>query len=65
MNGVLSRSERRHFRRPQMSDGGFCCLPGAIFDVPAGSYTIKGIGDEPQNVIVSPGQTVGLKLIVH
>jgi hypothetical protein len=37
----------------------------AIFDVPAGSYTIKGIGDEPQNVIVSPGQTVGLKLIVH
>ena len=37
----------------------------AIFDVPAGSYTIKGIGGEPQNVIVSPGQTVGFKLIVH
>jgi hypothetical protein len=37
----------------------------AIFDVPAGSYTIKGIGGEPQNVVVSPGQTVGFKLIVH
>ena len=37
----------------------------AIFDVPAGSYTVKGIGGEPQNVIVSPGQTVGFKLIVH
>jgi hypothetical protein len=37
----------------------------AIFDVPAGSYTIKGIGGEPQTVVVSPGQTVGFKLIVH
>ncbi|MBV8452296.1 MAG: carboxypeptidase regulatory-like domain-containing protein [Deltaproteobacteria bacterium] len=37
----------------------------AIFDVPAGSYTITGIGVEPQNVAVSPGQTVGFKLIVH
>src|SRR6516225_2419390 len=37
----------------------------AIFDVPAGSYTVMGIGGEPQNVIVSPGQTVGFKLIVH
>ena len=37
----------------------------AIFDVPAGSYTITGLGGEPQNVIVSPGQTVGFKLIVH
>ena len=27
----------------------------AIFDVPAGSYTVKGIGGEPQNVVVSPG----------
>ena len=37
----------------------------AIFEVPAGSYTIKGIGGEPQTVVVSPGQTVGFKLIVH
>ncbi|MBV8773106.1 MAG: hypothetical protein JO166_12380 [Deltaproteobacteria bacterium] len=37
----------------------------AIFDVPAGNYTIKGVGDESQNVVVSPGQTVGFKLIVH
>jgi len=37
----------------------------AIFDVPAGSYTIMGIGGEPQNVIVSPDQTIGFKLIVH
>jgi hypothetical protein len=36
----------------------------AIFDVPAGSYTVKGIGG-PQNVVVAPGQTVGFKLIVH
>lgn len=37
----------------------------AIFDVPAGRYTVKGIGGEAQNVVVSPGQTVGFKLIVH
>jgi hypothetical protein len=37
----------------------------AIFDVPAGTYTVRGIGGEPQNVVVSPGQTVGFKLIVH
>ena len=37
----------------------------AIFEVPAGSYTIKGIGGEPQTVVVSPGQTAGFKLIVH
>jgi hypothetical protein len=37
----------------------------AIFDVPAGHYTVTGIGGEPQKVIVSPSQTVGFKLIVH
>jgi len=37
----------------------------AIFDVPGGSYTVTGLGGEPQNVVVSPGQTVGLQLIVH
>ena len=37
----------------------------AIFDVRAGSYTVMGIGGESQHVIVSPGQTVGFKLIVH
>jgi len=37
----------------------------AIFNVPAGSYKIIGVGAEPQNVVVSPGQTVGFKLIVH
>src|SRR5215471_17203097 len=33
----------------------------AIFDVAAGSYTIIGLGAEPQNVVVSPGQTIGFK----
>ena len=37
----------------------------AIFDMPAGSYTVMGIGGEPQKVVVSPGQTIGFKLIVH
>ena len=37
----------------------------AIFEVPAGSYTVRGLGGEPQNVVVSPGQTVGFQLIVH
>jgi hypothetical protein len=37
----------------------------AIFDIPAGSYTVTGIGGESQHVVVSPGQTVGFKLIVH
>jgi hypothetical protein len=37
----------------------------AIFDVPAGSYTVRGLGGEPQNVVLSPGQTVGFQLIVH
>jgi hypothetical protein len=37
----------------------------AIFNVPAGRYTITGVGIEPQNVVVSPGQTIGFKLIVH
>jgi hypothetical protein len=37
----------------------------AIFDVPAGSYIVTGIGAEPQKATVSPGQTVGFKLIVH
>jgi hypothetical protein len=30
----------------------------AMFDVPAGSYKVMGVGGEPQNVLVSPGQTV-------
>jgi hypothetical protein len=37
----------------------------AIFDVPAGSYTIMGVGGELQNVVISPGQTVGFQLVVH
>jgi hypothetical protein len=37
----------------------------AIFEVPAGSYRVRGLGGEPQNVVVSPGQTVGFQLIVH
>jgi hypothetical protein len=36
-----------------------------IFDVPAGTYRVKGIGGERENVVVAPGQTVGFKLIVH
>jgi hypothetical protein len=31
----------------------------AIFEVPPGSYRVMGIGGEPQNVVVSPGQTIG------
>jgi hypothetical protein len=37
----------------------------AIFDVPAGTYRVKGIGGERENVVVAPDQTVGFKLIVH
>ena len=37
----------------------------ATFDVPAGSYTIKGADGESDKVVVSPGQTVGFKFIVH
>jgi hypothetical protein len=40
-------------------------LGHAIFEVPAGSYTVRGLGGEPPNVVVSPGQTVGFQLIVH
>ncbi len=36
----------------------------AIFEVPAGRYTVLGVGGA-QNVDVAPGQTVGFKLIVH
>ena len=38
---------------------------GYIFEVPAGSYTVTGLGGEPQTVVISPGQTVGFQLIVH
>jgi hypothetical protein len=37
----------------------------AIFDVPAGSYSVTGLGGEPQSVVVPPGQTIGFQLIVH
>ena len=50
------RSFRRPGRRRELTDD----LGYAIFDVPAGSYTVMGIGGEPQNVVVSPGQRVGL-----
>jgi hypothetical protein len=57
---IIDPSDGRVVAEKSTDDLGY-----AIFDVPAGSYTIKGIGGEPQNVIVSPGQTVGFKLIVH
>ena len=37
----------------------------ATFDVPAGSYAITGADGESDKVVVSPGQTVGFKFIVH
>ena len=37
----------------------------AIFDVPAGHYTVTGIGGEPQKVIVSWVRRSGFKLTVH
>lgn len=36
-----------------------------LFDVPAGTYTVSGIGMGLENVKVEAGQTVTLKLIVH
>ena len=36
-----------------------------LFDVPAGTYTVLGIGMEPENVMVESGQIVKLKLVVH
>jgi hypothetical protein len=36
-----------------------------LFDVPAGTYTVLGIGTEPENVMVESGQIVKLKLVVH
>ena len=36
-----------------------------LFDVPAGTYTVLGIGTEPENVTVESGQIVKLKLVVH
>jgi hypothetical protein len=34
-----------------------------LFDVPAGTYTVLGIGMEPENVTVESGQIVNLKLV--
>ena len=36
-----------------------------LFDVPAGTYTVLGIGKEPETVTVESGQIVKLKLVVH
>jgi len=52
---ITDRSDGRVVAEKLTDDRGY-----AIFDVPAGSYTIMGIGGEPQNVVVSPGQRVGL-----
>jgi hypothetical protein len=57
---IIDPSDGRVVAEKSTDDLGY-----AIFDVPAGSYTIMGIGGEPQNVIVSHGQTVAFKLIVH
>ena len=35
------------------------------FDVPPGTYTLVGMGDEPQPVQVQAGKTVGFKLVMH
>jgi hypothetical protein len=57
---IIDRSDGQVVAEKLTDDLGY-----AIFDVPAGSYTVTGIGGEPQNVVVSLGQTVGFKLIVH
>src|ERR1700722_30114 len=36
-----------------------------LFDVPAGTYTVRGIGMGLANVTVEAGQKVKLKLVVH
>ena len=36
-----------------------------LFDVPAGTYTVLGIGMGLENVTVGAGQRVKLKLVVH
>src|ERR1700676_2639523 len=36
-----------------------------LFDVPAGTYTVLGIGMGFENVTVGPHQKVKLKLVVH
>lgn len=35
------------------------------FDVPAGTYSLVGASDEPQDVHVQPGRTANFKLVVH
>jgi hypothetical protein len=35
------------------------------FDVPPGTYTLLGAGDEPQDVQVQSGQIVNFQLVVH
>jgi hypothetical protein len=57
---VLNFSDRRMVAEKLTDNLGY-----ATFDVPAGSYTILVFGGEPQNVVVHPGQTISLKLIVH
>jgi hypothetical protein len=36
-----------------------------LFDVPAGTYAVRGIGMGLENVTVAAGQKVKLKLVVH
>jgi hypothetical protein len=36
-----------------------------VFDVPAGTYSVLGVGDQPEDVKVYPDRVVSLKLIVH
>ena len=57
---IIDPSDRRVVAEKLTDNLGY-----AMFDVPAGTYTVMGIGGEPQNAVVSPGQTIGFKLIVH
>lgn len=36
-----------------------------VFDVPAGSYIVLGIGDQAETITVESGRSVKLKLIQH
>jgi hypothetical protein len=57
---IIDRSNGQVIAEKSTDDFGY-----ATFDVPAGSYTVSGLGGEPQNIVVSPDQTVGFQLIVH
>ena len=57
---IANRSDARVVAQKLTDNLGY-----AVFDVPAGSYKVMGLGGEPQTADVSQGQTVEFKLVVH